>query len=109
MKDKYDLGPDDIDDSEMPEEFEWIVYYYTAGNYDGDGIAVWKLGDKYGWQDMGHCSCYGPTNHISDREFNSLDDLYEVCSNELQGQLSDVIEAAYKWEKKEITNKETKK
>ncbi len=46
---------------------EWLVYYYEYGNYDGSGFAVWKVGKKLYYHDMGHCSCYGPTDEMENR------------------------------------------
>ena len=59
----YQLGPDEFDEYDLsngPHHFDWLVYHYTAGSYEGSGVAVWKVGDVYGMQNLSHCSCYGP-------------------------------------------------
>ena len=59
----YQVGPDIPYDcpSEEDERFEWLVYWYEDGGYDGSGeaVALGKDGLLYGFN-LGHCSCYGP-------------------------------------------------
>ena len=37
-----------------------FVYNYWDEGYDGSGLAVFKIGRKWGYVRLGHCSCYGP-------------------------------------------------
>ncbi len=60
----YQVGPDAAyDEGQVQDErFEWVVYWYEDGGYDGSGNAVGYNKDDqclYSY-DMGHCSCYGP-------------------------------------------------
>jgi len=48
--------------SKIPAEL--FVYSYTSGSYEGNGTAVWKNGDDWGYQYLGHCSCNGPLEDI---------------------------------------------
>lgn len=43
------------------DQFEWMAYWYEAGDYDGRGeaVALGKDGFLY-LTDLSHCSCYGP-------------------------------------------------
>jgi hypothetical protein len=65
----YNLSKDAVkeDDHYMlselcKDEYEWVVYEYEAGDYCGSGdmVALAKDGQLH-YQDLGHCSCYGPT------------------------------------------------
>ena len=56
---------DDYDLEKIPVGIEEVWYWYMTGNYCGAGqmILLGKDG-KYYIHDMGHCSCYGPTDEI---------------------------------------------
>jgi hypothetical protein len=41
-----------------------VVYYYVYGSYEGSGFAAFVYKDKYGYTDLGHCSCYGPVDDL---------------------------------------------
>lgn len=41
-----------------------IWYWYATGNWEGSGQLVARQGDLYFHHDMGHCSCYGPTENL---------------------------------------------
>ena len=61
----------------------WAVYYYRRGNYEGNGFLVWFVDGKYHTHDMGHCSCYGPIDHIeTDKslEYSSIEDLEKAVT-----------------------------
>lgn len=66
MMEIYSVGPDEsydigCDNVVKNEEYVWMIYWYYAGNYEGDGDAVClgKDGMLYQYH-LGHCSCYGP-------------------------------------------------
>ena len=43
------------------DQYEWLVYWYESGYYDGQGQAVALRKDGLlELYDLGHCSCYGP-------------------------------------------------
>jgi hypothetical protein len=44
-----------------------VAYWYEQGSYEGDGFAVYTDGVSFGFETLGHCSCYGPCEN---REFN---------------------------------------
>jgi hypothetical protein len=69
--DKYGL-------EEIPEH-DVFVYYYETAPYEGSGFAAWKNGDKFGYHDLGHCSCYGPLDHIDSRAIYTLDELVMIA------------------------------
>lgn len=69
--DEYDLKHV----TEVP--FDLLVYSYETGSYDGSGIAVGKMGDKYFYHEMGHCSCNGPMEGFT-TSANALHTLEEV-------------------------------
>jgi hypothetical protein len=57
----FQVGPDELGFSIKDEqEFDWVVYYYEQGDYDGNGEAVALKNGVLYVQNLGHCSCYGP-------------------------------------------------
>lgn len=46
-------------------DFDEIWYSYTHGYYEGSGDMIVRKGDLFTHHDMGHCSCYGPTDRFS--------------------------------------------
>jgi hypothetical protein len=68
---------EDLSDYELKEfrnkNVEWLVYHYEDGCYSGTGMAIWKMGGKYYFQSLSHCSCYGPTEGWQNNIPYSLD------------------------------------
>lgn len=62
------VGPSVLDEYNMAEVretahlYEWFVYWYEDGGYDGSGeaVALRKEDGKLVMKDLSHCSCYGP-------------------------------------------------
>lgn len=50
----YELDGLDVDE---------VWYWYSYGYYEGSGFLIARKGQKWGSTDLGHCSCYGPTEH----------------------------------------------
>lgn len=44
--------------------FSIFVYSYETGSYDGSGFSVWKVGRKWYYSSLSHCSCNGPFDFI---------------------------------------------
>lgn len=65
---------------------DWFVYYYEYGDYEGNGFAVWKKDGKYFYGDLGHCSCYGPTENLSSIPYDRLEDIAKFADNYNKGQ-----------------------
>jgi hypothetical protein len=61
------LGSSDLSQREIEEfgEFDKLVYAYSEGNYDGSGFAACRVGTQWFYLELGHCSCYGPTENIN--------------------------------------------
>lgn len=57
--------------------FSLFVYSYEGGSYDGSGFSVGKIGDKWFYHELGHCSCNGPTDGV-DTSSNVLHDLNQI-------------------------------
>lgn len=59
------LGPNELNEydfANLPPNLKWLVYWYECGSYEGSGCAAWANSDgTYGYTNLGHCSCYGPT------------------------------------------------
>ncbi len=69
----YNEGPNDLPCYEMEQitedQFEWFVFWYEDGGYDGSGYAVALGQDGLLYcANLGHCSCYGPMESWPDRK-----------------------------------------
>ena len=63
----YQIGPDVPYDLDCigTEGRQWLVHWYEheTGGYDGYGFAAALRDDGLiEWANLGHCSCYGPTD-----------------------------------------------
>jgi len=52
------------DQEQLGFDFDFLVYAYESGSYDGSGFAVWKRDKDFFYHEMGHCSCYGPWDQV---------------------------------------------
>jgi len=92
-----DIEPLDEYDIRYIEDFDEAWYFYAAASYEGMGGMILRKGGEYCYLDLGHCSCYGPTeeNFESLRKFSSLDELGESCSEDaLRCGIGELIEYA---------------
>jgi hypothetical protein len=62
-------------------------YWYASGSYEGSGAMICRghAGEWWSWN-LGHCSCYGPTEHmgVPVRPFTSFDDLVASFSGDYE-------------------------
>jgi hypothetical protein len=69
----YNVGTDQLSEYDFgcvkEGFFEWFVYWYEIGYYDGqgEGVALGKDGLLY-YGSLGHCSCYGPMDSWTEPE-----------------------------------------
>ncbi len=72
-----------------------LVYFYANGGYDGSGNALLRKAGTSLWQHqyLGHCSCYGPLENISDH-FETLDALSARMSAELRLECAALLDRA---------------
>ena len=54
------------------KEIRWAVYWYGYGSYEGSGVLLGRREKDWIVLDLGHCSCYGPTDKEGD-EWPSLE------------------------------------
>jgi hypothetical protein len=60
-------GPDKFTENEiklLPDWIEEFYYWYDYSDWEGSGTGVSKAADGWRIHDIGHCSCYGPTERI---------------------------------------------
>lgn len=70
-------------------------YWYVSESYEGAGQLLMRRGDKYDVHNMGHCSCYGPTEHvIFCGRYASLDEIQQCCSTEAYKAIAPLVEMA---------------
>ena len=78
---------------------EAIFYYYTSEPYAGSGdMLIWARGGWY-YHNMGHCSCYGPLEYLSDSLKTPVGDTlvdveYVLRGDQFKYNLKDVIALA---------------
>jgi hypothetical protein len=62
-----------------------VWYWYESASYEGDGrMLLRNENNEYALWNMGHCSCYGPLDHINDDSLYFMDakTMYENQSEE---------------------------
>ena len=68
-------------------------YWYAQGDYEGSGQLLMLKGGKWYHHDMGHCSCYGPTERIELKTgYATLEELLATCTEELRGYLQPLVQ-----------------
>lgn len=72
----------------------FFVYSYETAPYEGSGFGVGKIGDKYFYHEMGHCSCYGPLDRIEDssKMLLSFEDIKKISEKSYGDYAKDVIQ-----------------
>lgn len=77
------------------DKVDIFVYWYASGSYEGSGKAIFCVGNKWFYHDLGHCSCYGPIENISySNPKDTVQELYDNCSDELKKELKPVYDRA---------------
>lgn len=63
---------------------DFFVYWYESGSWDGRGFAIWKRDDKWFYDGLGHCSCYGPTENlkIANNAGFTFEQVSEIAKND---------------------------
>lgn len=100
----YKLGPDEpYDLNYLPDDSDWVVYYYENTGYEGYGQLVYQHQEKLFTLNLCHCSCYGPLeglpglliskedilgNHVSLGYFEKQEVLDKVAELLRAGQIS---------------------
>lgn len=68
-----------------------VWYWYASGSYEGSGQMLMRRGNLYDTHDMGHCSCYGPTDQVNFFEGLPLEELKRNMSVELKSYYEDIF------------------
>lgn len=65
-------------------EVDEFWYWYENYGYEGGGWLVARKGEKWGTANLGHCSCYGPEEAISEMtlDYANFDQLKAMHSEE---------------------------
>jgi hypothetical protein len=72
---------------------EEIWYWYQSGSYEGSGQLLMRIGNKYALEDLGHCSCNGPTEFAVFTAF-SFEELENSRTEGLKVYTDELFEAA---------------
>lgn len=99
----FDYDKCELEDYELKSfraaEIEAVYYWYGSGGYEGAGQALLLKDGKWAVHDMGHCSCYGPTDHFSaptEQWYDSLDSIPASGTEIWYADVRPLIEAARK-------------
>ena len=67
----HSVGPDALNEDNIPSHIDLAVYYYEVGSWEGDGNCVFHdaTTGKWGYRGLGHCSCYGPLEELEQADF----------------------------------------
>jgi hypothetical protein len=83
----------------LPLELDEIWYWYSSAPYEGSGQMIMRKGGMYDLHDMGHCSCYGPTERVNFKG-RSLDDIATGITDEyLEKEVRELLKFAG-WQEK---------
>lgn len=85
----YNVGRDSLDEYDLEdldkEAYEYLIYNYEVGYYDGSGAAVLKDNNgKFILIDLGHCSCYGPLEERNPKCIYSLEEIIKLLDKRCQ-------------------------
>lgn len=89
---------DELSESELAEfdgKVDEVRYYYEYTSYDGRGLALLRRGTEFAIHDLGHCSCYGPTDYFSSNDvdwYPSIKSLYTACYDEQKKKLHPLLD-----------------
>ncbi len=74
-----------------------LAYWYERGSYDGHGFAIFSIGRKTYYHEMGHCSCYGPLEGLENAVKMPVTkaQLKVICSNRDYENAKEVFKAFY--------------
>lgn len=97
----YQVGPDELsegDKKEINKKYDFYVYWYEYMCYEGQGLGVGVVDGSVDVYNLGHCSCYGPTESSSCdtyplEEFLTYD-VYDDCA---KGRRRNPDDCGYAW------------
>jgi hypothetical protein len=86
---------DDYDLDHLPVGTKAVWYWYTTAPYEGDGYALIELmSGEWLMHYMGHCSCYGPLEHISEASrWPSIEAFVAGITDEYRESVRPILEA----------------
>lgn len=97
----YDYGYGDTEEfseydiEDIPSDIEEAWYWYASRSYEGAGQLLMLKEGRFYTHDCGHCSCYGPTDHITlGAGFGSLAELTASCTEEALKEIKPLIDMA---------------
>ena len=89
---------DKLDDYDVRQlaglNLDEIWYWYSSAPYEGSGQLLMRRGNEYSLHDMGHCSCYGPTERANFHIGRTLKEIAESLSGEYMVECNPLLEAA---------------
>lgn len=69
-------------------------YWYKNHGYEDSGQIIYKLGEKWGYHNMGHCSCYGPIDSSLTVEYESPEAILEKATDDFKAEVSPLVKLA---------------
>jgi len=72
-----------------------LIYWYASGSYEGSGEALLRKDGLWIYENLGHCSCYGPFDTTPSFDgAQTLDALEARMTDELKGQCAELFKRA---------------
>jgi hypothetical protein len=70
----------------IPHSVKWVAYWYEYETYEGRGSAIACFDDGlYELVDLGHCSCYGPTEHFPSAGTMTCEQIQAIRGKDYRG------------------------
>jgi len=104
---------DDLDEEEIKrflQDFDFFVYSYEVGYYDGSGNSIFKKDGLYYEYGLGHCSCNGPLDYLELTGGKpTLEKLLGNCSEGLNEELKLIVKKIKQIERRRNANNQENK
>ncbi len=94
----YDAELSESEIGNIPLEVQEVWYWYGYESYDGGGEMLMRIGDFFWLYNLGHCSCYGPTDSLDlNGQGQTLATIEQGCTEEhYEEDVKILVEAARK-------------
>ena len=85
----YNGGSEELSEYEwqsLPQSAKWVAYAYESAPYEGSGYALVAFEDGlFSLEDLGHCSCYGPTESLSPQGHFTREEVEQKLGKDFNG------------------------
>jgi uncharacterized membrane-anchored protein len=96
----YSTDLDELDDYELnilAETYgiDECWYWYATAPYEGSGYILMRRGNQWDFDDLGHCSCYGPMENVHfTSQGNTINEMLDSITKEAQQDILNLVVVA---------------